>query len=157
MAKLGVRFNLLSEGMSQVSGWEFNSIGKLGTEVIAAGSGGLKQLGGEADGDAAIISTLTTPLNELSVVHPKRVRRLYAKYSAESPLTVVCSTDENEDGFTITLPATVGEVSTSKGLPGDRRIRGVNWKFTVSNKDGADFSIGYIGILFVPLTRSRSL
>ena len=157
MAKLGVRFNLLGEGMSQVSGWHFNSATKIGNTTLAIGSDGLKRLGGETDGGDNIAATVETPFHKLNIPHPKRIRKVYVDYSASDPLAVVCSSDEDTTGFSNVLPKEDTEICSTKVLPGHRNVRGSNWKVAITNTGGADFSLSYVGILFVPLTRSRNL
>ena len=157
MAKLGVRVNLLSTGLSQVRGWNFNSIAELGEFLLAGDDSGVKTLDGETDGGTNIDAVFETPMHRLGVQHPKRVRALYMTYSAGDALTLVSTTNEDSTGFTSTIGATSNEVEQSTVIPGRRDVRGVNWQFKISNTNGADFSLDYLGALFVPLTRGRNL
>lgn len=158
MPKLGIRLNLSNGGMSQVSGWDFNSIATLDDVTYAMDTGGLSTLGGDLDDTSTITSYFSTPLHDLSIKHPKRIRKMYLQYVTDGLIKLTCIPNEEETGFTVTLDtASVPLRGVSKVIDGRRDYRGTEWEFTVSNVAGADFSIDYLGALFIPLTRSRSL
>lgn len=157
MAKLGVRVNIENGGLSQVSGWGFNSISELQDTLIAAGASGLSILGADDDNGADIDSYVSVPLGNYDSHNPKRIRRGYIEYETDGAITVKCLADEGSQSFTETLAAPSVSTEMGRGFQGRRSVHGVHWGFEIENVAGADFSIDYLGIRFVKLSRRRSL
>lgn len=157
MAKLGVRINLVNGGLTQVSGWDFNSVAELEDRLLAADTDGLSILGGNTDQDALITSYISTPTGNFGIPHIKRIRRGYLEYITEGVLLIKCIPDSGL-GFTERLTESLPTSSqVAEKFPGNRKYRGVNWGFEITNPQGTYFAIDYFGVLFVPLTRSRGI
>lgn len=158
MAKLGVRINLVNGGLTQVRGWEFNSVIRKNKIAYGVNGTGIAEIG-SADKDEAvnIDAFIYIPTSNFSIQNPKRIRKGYIDYETDGKIEVVCAAGENTT-FTIVLttPSTTGK-ETSRVFNGNRNYANIHWGFTIRNVDGADFSLDYFGILFIPLTRHRSL
>ena len=158
MAKLGVRINLVNGGLTQVTDWEFNSVVCKNKVAYGANGTGIAEIG-SADKDEAvnIDAFIYIPASNFSIQNPKRIRKGYIDYETDGKIEIVCTAGE-DISFTVTLttPSTTDK-ETSSVFNGNRNYANTHWGFTVSNIDGADFSLDYFGILFIPLTRHRSL
>lgn len=157
MAKLGIRINIENGGLSQVSGWSFNSIAELQETLIAAGASGLSTLGANDDNGSDIDAYISVPTGNYDSHYPKRIRRAYIEYETAGAITLKCLADEGTYNFTETLSAPSVSTEIGRGVPGQRRVHGVHWGFEIENVNGADFSIDYLGVKFVKLSRRRSL
>jgi len=67
MAKLGVRLNLTNGGLTQVDGWNFNSVAELGDRLVALDAGGIAELGGDLDDASEIESTVKSPTSNFNI------------------------------------------------------------------------------------------
>lgn len=156
MAKLGIRLNLSNNGLSQITGWNFNSIAELEDRLLGCSNEGLFEFTGSTDNGQNINVLVSTPVSNCLIPHPKRIRKGYIEYETDGNLKITCTPGEGVGYTSILSMVSEGKEKANLFL-GNRRYYGVNWQFTVENVDGADFSLDYLGILFISLTRSRSI
>jgi hypothetical protein len=154
--KLGVRINLSNGGLAQVADWDFNSVTKLVHQFIAADSSGIAKLGGDFDDSANIDGYFSIPIGNYTIPNPKRIRKGYIEYETDGKLKITCKAKETAS-FTVILDEQTAGVESATVFFGNRNYSGVNWGFEIENIDGADFAIDYFGILFIALSRHRSL
>jgi len=152
--KLGIRINLNNGGMSQVTGWEFNSVADLHDTLIAASDTALATLGADDDNGNDIDSFILVPTSNLNIPNPKRIRKGYLEYEVEGKLSITCKSGNLH--FTEVLENS-GRHEGAKVFKGNRGVYGVNWEFEIRNVDGVYFAIDYFGVLPVVLNRHRSL
>jgi hypothetical protein len=152
VAKLGIRLNTSNGGLSQISGWEFNSFTVLrGFPYATNSSEGLCKLCGGLDNGRKINSTIITPYGDYSLGHNKRLRRLYISGYTSGSLAIEQKTEYDSYIENVTIPSYHSNVWCN----GSRKLQGVNWQFVIKNIDGCDFAVRNLSVLFVVLTRSR--
>lgn len=157
MPKLGIRVNLSNGGLTQVAGWDFNSVAEFHDIVIGLTSAGISTLGTDDDNGTDIDAYVSVPLGNFGIPNPKRIRKGYIEYETDGAIKVICKASE-QYSFAQTLTILIQvDKETATVFFGNRSVYGVNWGFELENIDGADFSIDYFGILFIPLSRHRSL
>jgi hypothetical protein len=157
MPKLGIRINLVNGGLSQPSGWQFNSVAEFSEFVIGASAAGLSKLGAaDDDNGTKIASYFSIPISNYMIPNPKRIRKGYIEYETDGKLKVTCKAKETAS-FTVILDKQTADVESATVFFGNRNYAGVNWGFEIENIDGADFAVDYFGVLFVALSRHRSL
>jgi hypothetical protein len=152
VAKLGIRLNTSNGGLSQISGWDFNSFAVLAGFPYATNSGeGVCKLCGDFDNTRKINSLITTPYGDYSLGHNKRIRRLYVSGYTSGSITIEQKTEYDSHVEDVIIP----EYHSNAWCKSTRKMQGVNWQFIIKNVNGCDFAIRNLSVLFVVLTRSR--
>jgi len=149
-----LKLNCKNGGLTQVMGWDITSLAP-NAKYFGGASGLYKIDNSDTDNGTPITATVVTPVMDYGVKNSKRIRRGYLRLEADGDLTITCIAGEDRS-FTGTVHSTM-QKEKGKSFPGNRRYSGTDWHFVIENILGADFSIDYLGILFVPLTRHRSL
>lgn len=131
----------------------FNSYAVFNGKVIAAGATGVVELGvQDTDATAAIDATITTGEDSFGTSAHKRVPRIYLGHSAAGEMRFSTTTVEGGTR-TYALPWNGISGTQQRRIPVGKGPKSRFWAFSVSNVDGADFTISDMLVYPVKLRR----
>jgi len=141
------------QALTAYTNYPFNSFCMFGGELYGASDAGLFKLTGATDNGTAIAATFTGGVTDFGDSHLKTIDRAYVGYRTDGDLTL--SLTQHDDGAVYTyrlasntMPGIFGRrVITGRGL----RARYYQW--SISNVDGADFSIDTLELSARTLSR----
>lgn len=141
--------NMKRRGLTQFTGYNFNSFAIHNGVTLAAGPNGIFAISGETDNGVAIDASFKIHAkgNELH-----RLRSAVVNCRADGDVVITVIPDEQDEGYEYTLSKSGTNLSKSRAKLG-RGIKAPNFQFEVRNVDGADFEIDYISIETTPTSR----
>jgi hypothetical protein len=141
--------NSKSIATGQQQNFNFNSMRKFGSSIIATNEEGLFVIGGDTDAGVNIDGWISTGMTDLGIQANKRLRYIYLGLETDGDLEIDIIADEDT---TRTYTIEAGKVNQQRiRLPAGRDIKGVYWSFVIRNKQGVSFSLDSMKILPVVL------
>lgn len=134
--------NLRKKGLTEYTGFSFNSYTDMGNEVLGANDSGLFRLTKTADDDAgiAIDAVVRTGKETFGTTFNKRVPRIYAGYASAGSLNFITIT--SKDGRRVYLLPDNGMANVQqRRVPVGRGPKSPYWQFEVANIAGCDFQL----------------
>jgi hypothetical protein len=154
MAKLGLRANLLTKGLTQYQAYGFDSMVDFNGVPVGIGPDGTYRLfTGDTDDGAQIDARFDLPESDLGTTRNKRLRSIFLGCRATGELKITVSDDEDYSHSYVAAPRKLDKQSILKVPCGRNFNKGCYYQLRVENVDGADFDIDYIEVLPVYLTR----
>jgi hypothetical protein len=145
-----------TKAMRSYSNWPFNSYAQLGNTILAAGAGGIYQLGGPTDLGAVISARVRSGLLDFGTRKLKRIDRAYLGYTSSGTLCLrVCATAMTGEltEYTYQMVAHTGSAPREGRIQVGRGTRSVYWSFELCNDaSGSDFELYDMTVLPMALT-----
>ena len=150
--------NLAAKGATtQYTGFNFNSMAKLGNAFFCASESGLYRIDGttqmfpgDGDSDETVESYFEPVTMDFGISNQKRLRAAYIGYEADGELTLKVSTELSAQK-SYTLPATTSGQHARK-VTISRALKGRYWTFQIYG-NGVNFAIDSIKVL--PIIRGH--
>ena len=154
--RFGITLNTENIAVSQITNYQFNSLGTVGRYPIAANENGLFILESADDDNGTEIDSIVHFVNShLDYLGIKRFRKLYIGYETSGNLIFSVETDENNTKSYELNTSNDSQLQHRDIVQMTRDMAGVYWRFKIENIDGCDFSVDSIEGLPVYLTKSR--
>lgn len=136
--------NTKKSALTEYSNFEFNSYCVFNGNVLAAGSNGIVVLGTQSlDNSTAISSTVTTGQDSFGSSLLKRVPRIYVGHTAAGDLRFATITTEGGTRrYALDWNRVTG--TQQRRVPIGKGPKSRYWQFSLTNVDGADFSLNDI-------------
>jgi hypothetical protein len=141
--------NSRSLATSQLKGFNFAAMGKVGENYIGINSEGFYILTGDTDDGTQIDAWIKTGLTDLGIPAEKRLRKIYLGIKTDGDIEIDVIADGNVSR-TYTVLSTSG-IQKRIRLAVGRDGKGTYWSFVIRNKKGVQFTIDFIQILPVVL------
>lgn len=140
---------------SEYTGFEFNSMTRIGDRYFGAADAGLYTLSGDTDAGAQIDAHLSSMMLDFGSTAQKRVVAAYLGYTSTG--TVVLKVRSVDEGKLVEHWYEANEVVADAPRDGYRPLgRGLKsryWQFELANVDGADFEIDKLELQPIMLSR----
>lgn len=133
--------NIRNAGLTEYTNFDFNSSTLFKGRILAAGAGGIFELGSQNTDDTSNISaTVLTGQNDFGSSLNKRIPRIYVGYKTEGDMEF--HTITSQDGTRKYLLSKNGVLGIQqRRVPIGRGPKARYWQFGMANRDGADFLI----------------
>lgn len=157
----GLVVNLLNVACSMYKGYDFNSlcVDKSG-RLLAAGDGGIYEVGGDTDDGELIPAFFELPTNSFGSDKVKRIREVIVTGETDGELFVSTLVDDADNRRVVgPLEFNGNNRQGSSEVVVDRAQEGVHWSIGVGNSDsegitnGADFSVDSISVMMIVLNK----
>lgn len=139
--------------ITEYTGWNFNSFVEFGGGMIAAGPGGVFEVGGThgKDDAAEITAHVETGDHDLGTTLTKNVDRVYLRGTFDGDMEVhtVVSGERRKYLAQSSKDGTLGQRVAKLG----HKPRSPHWRFAATNRGGADFSLD--GVVVTPHSTGR--
>jgi len=157
MAKLGLRANMLNKALSQYEGYNLDSMAVFNGKSVGINEDGIYELfTGDTDNGEQIYSRFDLPQTNLGTSRNKRMRAIYVGGQASQGLKITAKDDEHYEASYEMKPVRQRDQGVMKTTAGRNNNKGCYFTFRIENLSGGDFSIDYIEVLPVLLTRRPS-
>lgn len=148
--------NTESFGMTRYTGLPFSSLAVVNGRVLGLGDTGLFVLEGENDDGVQIDALVTTGLSMLGDSAVKRIPEIYFTGSMQDEMSLAVGVYGAKKGtYTYTVPKRTADAPRGNRAVLGKGLASVYWKFTITNKNGADFNIDTITADVAPSTTRR--
>lgn len=154
-ARLAIRINLKTNGISQYADYDFNSFATLPNgSALAANEDGLYSLN-DADTDngtniVAFFETVTTNFGS-----PIKTRKSYIDGEFSGELLLKAKADDESESVYLIRPLKDGQKQHKLVVPMTARHKGSYWMFRIENRDGCDFSVDSLDLVAIVLSAGR--
>ena len=151
--------NLTSIAPSQYIEQPFNSAVEFNGKLVFFGESGIFEEGGQTDDGTAISAWIDTPLHDFGDYRQKELLAYDIGYEASGDIVVTLYVDEDEGTARSFIHRSVKTGGVQQGgvqtLTRYLHGRGRYWKVRIANYNGSDFSVDYLALAPVLLSRSR--
>ena len=146
---------LANKGLSQCSGYDFQSMANIGGRLFGANEDGIYEIGTADDfAGVDIAAWLCANYDFQQLV---KIRSMWFGFESGGNLSVTVTFDEKtaQARTEVLTPKATNQTSHGSKMFFGRDDEGQYLEIKVSNVDGADFSVNSIQGVFVPLGRRR--
>lgn len=132
---------------SEYESFSYDSFGKIGSAVYAAGSDGIYELDSAGTDNGAQIDAYFQFGNlDFSSEYLKRLESLYMAYRTSGDLNVVVHTDEGKS-YTYVMKYDGVQTIKQRRVPIGKGLKGKYWQLRVENVKGSSFGIDTFNVL----------
>ena len=139
--------------LSQFKNFNFNSLANIHGTIVGANTSGLFKLNqGNLDGDTQIPCKITLAATDFGIPNPKKIRRIYLGFYADSDVTLTVSADKMESQ---SYDITVNEEGLGYAtVTINQNLFGRFWSITLENTAGGFLALTRLEVLPVPLANT---
>lgn len=154
MGNLTLKMNTRNQAVTQYVNYDFNSFCEFNGKILAASPDGLYEIeSGNKDDGANIDAFFELPNTDFGMANNKRIRTIYAGYTADNDLSFTVVDDEDKE-TTYTLPLNKsGKQNVSKLNAGRFYNKGCYYQIKISNTAGCYFDFDFIKMIMIILTK----
>lgn len=145
---LAINLNLKGHYPTQFLNYNFLSLCNFKGKLLGAKENGLFELTGEQDHETEIQAKVETPLSAWGVNQVKRPRKCRLSYASDDELELSVIDADLDVVETKDVPTSSGSLPQNSTFNFSRTTAKNFWTFRISNKDGSDFKINALEVLF---------
>lgn len=141
----GVVVNTHTSAVTEYAGVDANSGCMFAGSVLLATADGIVALEGDTDLGAPIAAAITSGISDLGEEHVKRILTGTVGYRAAGDMELALVADDHHESIYRLLPRRLDDPHATRVKFG-RGAKGRYWQWTLSNRDGAGFSLDRLAL-----------
>lgn len=134
-----------STRLTTYSNFAFNSLAEFNGVCLGANADGIYALSGERDALAAIAATVRPGVTDFNEARLKRLTGAYVGYRADGELTLIVTTNEDDEYQYTLAPRQVAGLHPSRVKLG-KGAKARYFQLTLQNRDGGDFELNQLAL-----------